>query len=61
MWNFQGIVFIWTQAYSEIFKSALVYLETQLGAYALFKFRPSFEPRFRMFIINGYDRKSKRL
>ena len=21
----------------------------------------SFEPRFRMFIINGYDRKSKRL
>ena len=26
MWNFQGIVFIWTQTYREIFKSALVYL-----------------------------------
>ena len=26
MLNFQGIVFIWTQTYREIFKSALVYL-----------------------------------
>ena len=26
MRNFEGIVFIWTQTYSEIFKSALVYL-----------------------------------
>ena len=26
MRNFQGIVFIWSRAYSEIFKSALVYL-----------------------------------
>ena len=26
MRNFQGIVFIWTQTYAEIFKSALVYL-----------------------------------
>ena len=26
MRNFQGIVFIWTQTYTEIFKSALVYL-----------------------------------
>ena len=26
MWNFQGIVFIWTQKYKEIFKSAFVYL-----------------------------------
>ena len=26
MRNFQGIVFIWTQTYSEMFKSALVYL-----------------------------------
>ena len=26
MENFQGIVFIWTQSYREIFKSALVYL-----------------------------------
>ena len=28
MWNFQGVVFIWTQAYRKIFKSALVYLQT---------------------------------
>ena len=27
MRNFQGIAFIWTQAYREIFKSALVYLQ----------------------------------
>ena len=27
MGNFQGIVFIWTQTYREIFKSALVYLQ----------------------------------
>ena len=27
MRNFQGIVFIWTQTYKKIFKSALVYLE----------------------------------
>ena len=26
MQNFQGIVFIWTQTYREIFKSALMYL-----------------------------------
>ena len=26
MQNFQGIAFIWTQTYREIFKSALVYL-----------------------------------
>ena len=26
MRNFQGIVFIWTRTYSEIFKSTLVYL-----------------------------------
>ena len=26
MRNFQGIVFIWTRTYSEIFKSGLVYL-----------------------------------
>ena len=28
MRNFQGIVFIWTQAYREVFKSALAYLLT---------------------------------
>ena len=27
MRNFQGIAFIWTQAFREIFKSALVYLQ----------------------------------
>ena len=26
MRNFQGIIFIWTRTYGEIFKSALVYL-----------------------------------
>ena len=26
MWRFQGIDFLWTQTYREIFKSALVYL-----------------------------------
>ena len=28
MWNLLGIVFIWSQAQSKIFKSALVYLYT---------------------------------
>ena len=27
MRNFQGIIFIWTQTYEKIFKSALVYLQ----------------------------------
>ena len=27
MQNFQGFIFIWTQTYKEIFKSALVYLQ----------------------------------
>ena len=38
-------------------------LSTKFDAYDLFKLKTptlSFEPRFHMFIINGYDRKSQR-
>ena len=36
-WNFQGIVFLWTQTYREIFKSALVCLYfTNISSFSFF-------------------------
>ena len=48
--NFQGIIFLWKRTYREIFKSALVYLQT--GKELLFKYEHFFFSKNGNLIIN---------
>ena len=51
MWNFQIIVFVWTQTYSEIFKSALVYKHLILNKYRIIT-------KYLIFIFNFIESKA---
>ena len=43
MRNFQGIIFVWTRAYKEIFKSALLYLQIYFLLFSIFHVLRFFE------------------
>ena len=53
---FQGIVFIWTQTYREIFKSALVYLKESLGEWNSLSIKlENMLPRFScIFVLSNF-------